>query len=54
MITITDTRLFRSLVVEALRLEGYDNESCFNYISSYVVEALRLEGYDNDNVPQHT
>ena len=25
MITITDTRLFRSLVVEALRLEGYDN-----------------------------
>ena len=25
MITTTDTRLFRSLVVEALRLEGYDN-----------------------------
>ncbi len=35
------------IVVEALRLEGYDNT--FNPVNLYdgVVEALRLEGYDN-------
>ena len=47
MITTTDTRLFRSLVVEAHRLEGYDNPPIFSCSNENVVEALRLEGYDN-------
>ncbi len=33
MITTTDTRLFRSLVVEVLRLDGYDNYSFDNSFS---------------------
>ena len=35
------------LVVEAFRLEGYDNGFIVNLACSIVVEAFRLEGYDN-------
>ena len=35
-------------VVEALRLEGYDDKILFHYSATEgVVEALRLEGYDD-------
>ena len=34
-------------VVEALRLEGYDNLYALSRVNHAVVEALRLEGYDN-------
>ena len=34
-------------VVEALRLEGYDNKPVGECGIMCVVEALRLEGYDN-------
>ena len=36
-------------VVEALRLEGYDNSISYRSTIFVVVEALRLEGYDNDS-----
>ena len=34
-------------VVEASRLEGYDNFSTADDLAKIVVEASRLEGYDN-------
>ena len=47
MTTPQGGRISDVLVVEALRLEGYDNRHRIGHIHFEVVEALRLEGYDN-------
>ena len=43
-----ETSLALNEVVEACRLDGYDNQFVFgSQLRTHVVEACRLDGYDN-------